>query len=134
MRRSWLGVAVFFLPWIALLTGRRRRRTAARCAPNCPDNALQIVLGAEARGGAGKWETYIALALAVAVFFVYLLRLLHASRPQRRALLAVAVTSLLFLPAYFVSNFSAWVLVPDQATQRCSGRSSPRESSCRWGS
>ena len=44
---------------------------------------------------------------------VYAWRLHAASRPQRRALMAVAVTSLLFLPAYFVYNFSAWVLELD---------------------
>jgi signal transduction histidine kinase len=64
---------------------------------------------------AGKAETYSALAITLAVLIVYALRLRRASRPQRRALTAVAVTSLLFLPAYFVFNFSAWILHLDQA-------------------
>jgi hypothetical protein len=44
---------------------------------------------------AGKAETYGLLAITVAVFVVYLARLRTASKPQRRSLAAVAVTSLL---------------------------------------
>ena len=50
------------------------------------------------------------------MFALYLIRLLRASKPQRRSLLAVAVTSLLLLPAWFVSNFSAWILELDLQT------------------
>ncbi len=39
-----------------------------------------------------------------------------ASRPRRRSLAAVAVTSLLLLPVYFAYNFAAWILVLDSAT------------------
>ncbi|UGS37801.1 sensor histidine kinase [Capillimicrobium parvum] len=84
-----------------------------RCAPNCPDNVLQIGSDPTVARVAGDAETYVALALAAAVFFVYLARLLSASRPQRRALISVAVTSLMFLPAYFVFNFAAWILKVD---------------------
>jgi hypothetical protein len=65
---------------------------------------------------AGKAEIYAALTITVGVLVVYVMRLGGASRPQRRALTAVAATSLLFLPAYFASNFSAWILYLDQAT------------------
>jgi signal transduction histidine kinase len=65
---------------------------------------------------AGTAETYTALTITVAVLVVYVMRLAAASRPQRRALTAVAVTSLLFLPAYFAFDFSAWILHLDQAT------------------
>ena len=47
---------------------------------------------------------------------IYAIRFRNASRPQRRALAAVGATSLLFLPAYFVYNFSAWILFLDAET------------------
>ena len=50
------------------------------------------------------------------MFAVYLARLLRASRPQRRALSRSPSTSLLFLPALFVFNFSAWILELDLRT------------------
>jgi signal transduction histidine kinase len=59
---------------------------------------------------AGTAETYTALAVTLAVLVVYALRIRAATRPQRRALAAVAVTSLLFMPAYFVANFASQVL------------------------
>jgi signal transduction histidine kinase len=87
-----------------------------RCAPNCPDNVLQIASAPRLVEWAGKAETYSVLAIAVAALVIYGVRLRTASRPQRRALVAVAVTSLLFLPAYFVFNFCAWILHLDQDT------------------
>ena len=56
------------------------------------------------------------LVFVVAVLLVYAMRFRSASRPQRRALTAVAATSLLFLPAYFIFNFAASVLFLDQNT------------------
>ena len=84
--------------------------------PTCPPNALQIGSAPTVVEVAGKAETYVALAVALATLVVYVARLARASIPQRRALMAVAVTSLLFLPAYFIFNFSAWVLMLDPAT------------------
>src|SRR6185503_12733838 len=55
------------------------------------------------------------MAITVAVFVVYLARLRTASRPQRRSLAAVAVTSLLLLPAWFASSFGAYILMLDPA-------------------
>jgi signal transduction histidine kinase len=46
---------------------------------------------------------------------VYALRLGSATRPQRRALIAVASTSLLFMPVFFVYHFSRQVLEIDPA-------------------
>ena len=68
------------------------------------------------RSDCGKAETYIALTLIAGVFAVYLMPLLRSSKPQRRSLIAVAVTSLLFLPAWFAANFSAWILKLDLDT------------------
>jgi signal transduction histidine kinase len=113
-----LGVVVvaFFLPWALFSPVIAGGGPLTRCAPACPENVLQVGSAPNVVEIAGKAETYTALAITAAVFAVYLWRLRTASRPQRRALVAVAVTSLLFLPAYFVFNFAAWVLYLDPAT------------------
>jgi signal transduction histidine kinase len=111
-----LAVGAFFLPWALFSPVIAGGGPLTRCAPNCPENVLQLGSAPGLVEVAGKAETYAALAITVAVLIVYVVRLRAASRPQRRALAAVAVTSLLFLPAYFVFNFSAWILELDPAT------------------
>jgi len=104
------GTLLTFYPWALwspVITGGG---PLTRCVPGCPENVLQVGTDPDVARIAGKAETYMALTLAAAVFAVYLWRLLTSSRPQRRALLVVAVTSLLFLPAWFTLNFSAWIL------------------------
>jgi len=110
------AVVAFFLPWALFSPLIAGGGPLTRCAPNCPENVLQLGSAPRLVEAAGKAETYAALAITVAVIVVYLMRLRAASRPQRRALTAVAVTSLLFLPAYFAFNVSAWILYLDQAT------------------
>lgn len=111
-----LAVIGFFLPWALFSPVIAGGGPLTRCAPNCPENVLQLGSAPNLVEWAGKAETYTALAVAVAALVVYALRLRTASRPQRRALMAVAVTSLLFLPAFFVFNFAAWILYLGQAT------------------
>jgi signal transduction histidine kinase len=111
-----LAVAGFFVPWALFTPVIAGGGPLTRCAPNCPENVLQLGSAPGLVEAAGKAETYSALAITVAVLIVYVLHLRAASRPQRRALTAVAVTSLLFLPAYFMFNFGAWILYLDQAT------------------
>jgi signal transduction histidine kinase len=113
-----LGVVVvaFFLPWALFAPVIAGGGPLTRCALNCPQNVLQVGTAPGLVDVAGKAETYTTLAIAVAAAVVYLARLRAASRPQRRALMAVACTSLLFLPAYFVFNFAAWILHLDQGT------------------
>jgi signal transduction histidine kinase len=110
------GVLAFFLPWALFSPVIAGGGPLTRCAPSCPANALQIGSAPRLVEVAGKAETYTALAIAVAVWAVYFTRLRAASRPQRRALVAVAVTSLLFLPTYFVFNFAAWILYLEPRT------------------
>jgi signal transduction histidine kinase len=105
-----LGALAFFYPWALLSPVIAGGGPLTRCAPNCPENVLQIASDPSLAQLAGDLEIYAALTLTAAAFVVYVSRLLTASRPQRRALLAVAVTSLLFLPAYFTFNFAAWIL------------------------
>jgi signal transduction histidine kinase len=111
-----LGALFTFLLWALFSPVIMGAGPLLRCAPNCPANALQIGSDPRVAEVAGKAETYLALTLAAAVFAVYLTRLLRSSRPQRRSLIAVAVTSLLFLPAWFVANFSGWILKLDLET------------------
>jgi signal transduction histidine kinase len=111
------AVVGFFLPWALFSPVIAGGGPLTSCAPNCPPNVLQISSEPGVVEVAGRAETYAALAIVAAVFVIYLLRLRAVSRPQRRALMAVAVTSLLFLPAYFAFNFAAWILtIEDTAT------------------
>jgi signal transduction histidine kinase len=112
-----LGAILTFLPWALLSPVIAGGGPLTSCAPDCPANALQVASAPDAAEAFGKAEIYTALVLVASVFVVYLRRLLRASRPQRRQLIAVAVTSLLFLPAWFVSNFARTVLeLGDQST------------------
>jgi signal transduction histidine kinase len=111
-----LGLVAFFLPWALFSPVIAGGGQLVACAPNCPENVLQLGTAPGLVEAAGKAETYAALAITVGAMVVYVMRLAAASRPRRRALTAVAVTSLLFLPAYFAFTFSAWILYLDQAT------------------
>ena len=113
-----LGVVVagFFLPWVLFSPAIAGAGPLTRCAPTCPANALQIGSAPSLVDVAGKAETYALLAITLATLIVYLSRLWRASRPQRRSLAAVAITSLLLLPVYFVYSFAAWILTLDSAT------------------
>jgi signal transduction histidine kinase len=86
------------------------------CVPACPDNVLQIGSAPSRVEFLGRWETYLGLALTVAVLVVYATRLRAASRPRRRALIAVAASSLLFLPVFFTYHFSRQILHLDPGT------------------
>jgi signal transduction histidine kinase len=111
-----LGVLSFFLPWALFSPVIAGGGPLTRCAPTCPDNVLQIASAPGLVDAAGHAETYTALLVVIAALIVYALRFRRASRPERRALTAIAATSLLFLPAYFVYNFAAFILYADQGT------------------
>jgi hypothetical protein len=105
-----VAIAGFFLPWALFTPVLAGGGVLSRCVPACPENVLQIGSAPQLVEVAGKAETYSLLAITVAVLAVYAVRLRAASRPRRRALLAVAVTSLLFLPVFFAFHFSRLVL------------------------
>ena len=111
-----VAVAAFFVPWVLLSPVIMGGGPLSVCAPACPENVLQI--GTEPRlvEWLGKGETYSLLIVTLGVLVVYALRLRDATHPQRRALLAVAATSLLFLPVFFVFHFSRLVLEVDPDT------------------
>ena len=118
----WLMVALavvavgFFLPWALFSPVIAGGEPLTRCVADCPDNVLQIATAPGVIDVAGKAETYSVLAIIVAVLVVYVLRVRAASRPRRRALMAVAVTSLLFLPAAFAWQFARLILELDPGT------------------
>lgn len=114
---AWAVVlGAFFLPWAlgsAVIAGGGPLST---CVPACPANVLQVGSAPRLVESLGRWETYTGLVVTVATLAVYWSRLRAASRPRRRALIAVAVTSLLFLPVFFIYHFSRQILRLDPAT------------------
>jgi len=111
-----LGVVAFFLPWALFSPVIAGGGPLTSCAANCPQSVLRIGSASTLVDVAGKAETYAALTITLCVLGVYGWRVHTASRPRRRALMAVAVTSLLFMPAYFIFNFAAWILYLGQGT------------------
>ena len=72
----------------------------AICAPDCPENLLQVASNAQLGQRVGDAGAALTVGIAAGVIAVYVLRLRAATRPQRRALMAVAVTSLLWLALF----------------------------------
>jgi signal transduction histidine kinase len=106
----------FFVPWALWSPVIAGGGPLSSCVPACPDNVLQIGSAPSRVEFLGRWETYLGLALTVAVLVVYATRLRAASRPRRRALIAVAASSLLFLPVFFTYHFSRQILHLDPGT------------------
>jgi signal transduction histidine kinase len=107
---------VFFVPAALLSPVLMGAGPLSDCRPACPENVLQVATDADAVAFFGRWGIYAMLALTVAVLAVYWRRVTTASKPQRRALIAVAASSLLFLPIFFVFHFSRVVLHADADT------------------
>jgi signal transduction histidine kinase len=107
---------LFFVPWALLSPAIAGGGALSGCRPACPANLLQVASNPGAVEFLGRWEGFAMLALVLAVLGVYWRRVATASRPQRRALLAVAASSLLFLPMFFVYHFSRLVLHADPTT------------------
>ena len=86
------------------------------CVPACPRNVLQVGSAPGLVDVLGRWETYLGVVVTVAVLAVYAIRLSRAPRPSRRALVAVAGSSLLFMPAFLTYHFSTEILHLDVGT------------------
>jgi signal transduction histidine kinase len=114
---AWAVImAGFFLPWALGSPVIAGGGPLSACVPGCPRNVLQVGSAPDLVTTLGNWETYLGVALTVAGLIVYALRLRTASRPRRRALVAVAATSLLFLPTFLVFHVSAEILELDPST------------------
>jgi len=116
IRGLWVVVLAFFIPWVLFSPVIAGAGPLTRCAPACPDNVLQVGSAPDLVQLLSDAEIYALLVITAAALLSYLARLRTASRPQRRSLAAVAATSLLLLPMYFVYYFSSWILELDQAT------------------
>ena len=89
-----LGVSllVFFGLWAFLTPVLVGGGPLAGCVGACPANVLEIgSVSPEVVVRVGEAETYLGLLTTVCVVLVYALRLGSATRPQRRALIAVGV-------------------------------------------
>jgi signal transduction histidine kinase len=106
----------FFVPWALLTPVIAGGGPLSACRPSCPENVLQIGSNAGVVDFVGRWWAYSVLALVIAVLGVYWMRFSRASRPTRRTLIAVAATSLLFLPIFFIYHFSRLILEADPVT------------------
>jgi signal transduction histidine kinase len=114
---GWTVTAAgFFLPWALGSPVIAGAGPLSGCDPACPDNVLQVGSAPGLVDFLGRWETYLMLGLSVGVLVAYAARMRAASRPRRRALIAVAATSLLYAPVFFVYHFSRSILVLDAGT------------------
>jgi signal transduction histidine kinase len=108
---AWAVVLVaFFLPWALGSPVIAGGGPLSSCVPACPANALHVGSAPHLVEFLGRWGTYTGLVVTLATLAVYWARLRAASRPRRRALIAVAGTSLLFLPVFFTFHFSREIL------------------------
>lgn len=106
----------YFVPSALLSPVAAGSSALSSCRPECPANVLRIASSTDVAEFVRRWAGYAALALVIAVLGVYWVRIASASRPQRRALIVVAASSLLFLPIFFVFQFSRLVLDADPET------------------
>jgi signal transduction histidine kinase len=114
---GWAFVLLgFFLPWALGSPVIAGGGPLSGCVPACPTNVLQVGSAPRLVETLGRWETYTGLVVTVATLAVYVSHLRAASHPRRRALIAVASSSLLFLPIFFTYHFSAQILKLDPGT------------------
>jgi signal transduction histidine kinase len=115
----WLTVialTVFYLPRLLLLPQFQGGGALSQCIPDCPPNPLFIAVEPDAVAVIDDIRTYLGLAIAATIFVLFIVRLLRASPPRRRTRLAVAASSLLFLPTFITFHTGRAVLEVDRAT------------------
>ncbi len=105
-----LVVGVFFASQLLLQPVLMGPAPLSSCQGDCPENVFQIGSNDAFLSALGKFVTYVGLAAVAATIIVYIGRLRTATAPQRRNLIAVAVSSLLLLPALAVNYFALLVL------------------------
>jgi signal transduction histidine kinase len=104
-----VGMMAFFGARAMLLDSLRPTAVLSSCTPGCPDNPLNIanlpdsvvLIGTTYFGAAAGF----VVTVAVGGLLVWRLRI--ASRPRRRASVAVVLTALVLLPAVIVYGFFA---------------------------
>ena len=129
-----LSLLVFFGLWALMTPALAGAGPLAGCVPACPANLLQIgSVPPDVVQRIGDAQVYLGLAATAAIVIVYSRRFGRATRPQRRALLAVASTSLLFLSVFFVYHGARQVLGVGSrsGSRRSAGCSSAAACCCR---
>jgi signal transduction histidine kinase len=82
----------------------------AACIAGCPDNPFQIGSQPQLLEAVARFVTYVGLAVVGGIAVVWIRRFRAATRPQRRTLAPVALSSLLLVPMLFAFYFSALVI------------------------
>jgi signal transduction histidine kinase len=82
----------------------------AVCLAGCPENPFQVASEPQLLMTVSKFVTYVGLAVVGGIAVVWIRRFRSATRPQRRTLVPVAVSSLLLVPTLFVFYFSVLVI------------------------
>jgi signal transduction histidine kinase len=115
----WLTVialTVFYFPRLLLMPQVQGGGALSQCVPDCPTNPLFITAEPEVVQVIDDIRTYLGLAIAATIFVLFIVRLVRASPPRRRTRLAVAASSLLFLPMFVIFHTARAVLEVDPAT------------------
>jgi signal transduction histidine kinase len=86
------------------------------CGSACPGNPFQVSSELGLVEAVTKGATYLGLALVAGMAVVWVRRFEVATRPQRRALVPIACSSLLLVPALFTVYFATLVLEVGQDT------------------
>ena len=82
----------------------------AACRGPCPDNPFQLGSEPQLLETVARFVTYVGLAVVAGIAAVWIRRFRAATRPQRRTLVPVALSSLLLVPALFAFYFSVLVI------------------------
>jgi signal transduction histidine kinase len=115
----WLTVialTVFYFPRLLLMPQVQGGGPLSQCVPDCPANPLFITAEPGAVEVIDDIRTYLGLAIAATIFVLFIVRLVRASPPRRRTRLAVAASSLLFLPIFVTFHTARAILEVDPAT------------------
>jgi signal transduction histidine kinase len=111
-----LALTVFYFPRLLLLPQIQGGGALSQCVPDCPANPVFITSAPGAVEVIDDIRTFLGLAIAATIFVLFIVRLVRASPPRRRTRLAVAASSLLFLPAFIAFHTARAVLEVDPAT------------------
>jgi signal transduction histidine kinase len=100
----FFGASLLLSPWLV------GEGPLAACGGPCPDNPFQLGSEPQLLESVARFVTYVGLAVVAGIAVVWIRRFRAATRPQRRTLVPVALSSLLLVPALFAFYFSVLVI------------------------
>ena len=103
-------LTLFFGASLLLSPGLVGEGPLAACRGPCPDNPFQLGSEPQLLETVARFVTYVGLAVVAGIAAVWIRRFRAATRPQRRTLVPVALSSLLLVPALFAFYFSVLVI------------------------